>query len=101
MLDPQVIAKSMKDVHKQTVVDSRLLSYMYKTSLEATRRDTQTVVNFSAGSEILVCWQCAAKTLQRRDDRIALWDALFKTALQEDIWDDVRFVGVCSFPSIW
>jgi N-terminal acetyltransferase B complex non-catalytic subunit len=93
MLNPQVIVSTMLDVHKQTISDIQLLSYMYKIYLEAIRRDTQTVQHVSVGPVILKCWQSAAKTIERRDERIELWGTLFKTALYEDLWDDARFVS--------
>jgi N-terminal acetyltransferase B complex non-catalytic subunit len=31
--------------------------------------------------------------MQRKNDRMALWDTLFYTAMQEDCWEDARFVS--------
>jgi hypothetical protein len=64
---------------------------MYRVSIEAMRRTTLGLL--TTGSVILGCWQSAAKTLQRKKDRAALWETLSLTAMQEDCWEDVRFVS--------
>lgn len=52
------------------------------------------IVNqFTVGPSVLSCWQSAANKLQRKEDRISLWNELFETALQEGLWDDVRHVS--------
>jgi hypothetical protein len=64
---------------------------MYKISLEATRRAGPGLL--TAGSAVLGCWQSTAKTILRKKDRAALWETLSLAAMQEDCWEDVRFVS--------
>lgn len=75
--------------------DPRLLSYLYKLCAEATRR-TQSFGHsaITIGNEWLKPWQSAAKALNRKGDRLDLWNTLFLAAMREDLWEDVRFVCV-------
>jgi N-terminal acetyltransferase B complex non-catalytic subunit len=66
---------------------------MYTLFIEALRRDRVGPGLNSAGNVALGCWQSTAKTLQSKTARMALWDVLFHTAMQEDCWEDVRFVS--------
>ncbi|KAF2832109.1 hypothetical protein CC86DRAFT_312914 [Ophiobolus disseminans] len=93
-MDPKLIAHCMTEVHKQPIAEFRLLAYMYKIYLEAIRRSHGSVQNVSVGVTAIECWQATAKTLRRRDDRMTLWNTLFRTALDEDLWEDVRFAVV-------
>jgi len=83
----------MLDLHKMAILDTQLLSYMYKVFIEATRRKSQILEQYTIGTNARSCWQAAAKTFRHKDDRMSLWSDLFKVALQENVWDDVRFVG--------
>lgn len=75
------------------IVDTQLLSYMYRLNTEAARRFTRFIDPFNSSTAVLSCWQRAAKTLKRKEDRMSLWNDFFKTALQEGLWDDVRMVS--------
>jgi hypothetical protein len=68
---------------------------MYKITAEVTRRTVKVVVVSTLGPPVIACWQAAAKKLDRKSDRLELWNTLFTTALHEDIWEDVRLVS-CS-----
>ena len=67
---------------------------MYRLFLDASRRSmTGGLSSASVGTSALSHWASAAKTMQRKNDRMALWDTLFYTAMQEDCWEDARFVS--------
>ncbi|KAG9196320.1 hypothetical protein G6011_01441 [Alternaria panax] len=73
------------------VNDIRLLSYLYQTLAEATRRDQGHKLSISGvGDGNLKVWQRAAKALGRKEDRQELWSALGKVALGEECWEDFR-----------
>lgn len=50
----------------------------------------------SVQSVFLKPWQGAVKALDRKSDRLEVWDTLFTTAMREDCWEDVRFVSIRS-----
>jgi N-terminal acetyltransferase B complex non-catalytic subunit len=60
---------------------------MYKITAEVTRRTVKVVVVSTLGPPVIACWQAAAKKLDRKSDRLELWNTLFTTALHEDIWE--------------
>jgi uncharacterized protein HemY len=76
------------------VNDIRLLSYLYRTLAEATRKSQGNNLNISGvGDGNLKVWQRAAKTLGRKEDRQELWSALGQVALAEECWEDFRLVS--------
>jgi len=75
--------------------DVRLLSYLYETLAEATRRSRNLNVISSMGDENSKVWQSAAKTLVRKQDREDLWSGLAKVTLREECWEDFRLVQRC------
>jgi N-terminal acetyltransferase B complex non-catalytic subunit len=90
------IAASLERLHQSPVTDTRLLVYMYETCIESLRRMNDKGLGFnSIGAVALGCWQSTAKNMDRKTDRMALWNTLFRTAMQEDCWEDVRVVS-CS-----
>jgi hypothetical protein len=88
------IVATMAAVHQQKITDTRLLEYMYNTTVEALRRSEKNgITTASTGVATLSCWQSTAKSMQRKNDRMALWDTLFAAAMREDCWEDARFVS--------
>jgi N-terminal acetyltransferase B complex non-catalytic subunit len=84
----------MTGVHRQSITDTRLLEYMYTTIVEGLRKSQKSGMTMaSAGMATLICWQTAAKSMQSKNDRMALWDTLFSTAMHEDCWEDARHVS--------
>jgi hypothetical protein len=83
----------MTNAHQLPIVDTQLLAYMYQTFIEVLRRDEENPAVNSVGTTALSTWQSAAKSMQRKLDRIALWDLLFYTAMRADCWEDVRLVS--------
>ena len=94
-IDPKLVLDRLAQIsHDQGLADTRLLSYLYRLGIEATRRSLSEARSLSSiGTELLKPWQHAAKSLDRRNDRLHLWDSLFNTAMREDCWEDVRFVS--------
>ncbi|KAH7077321.1 N-acetyltransferase B complex non catalytic subunit-domain-containing protein [Paraphoma chrysanthemicola] len=93
--DPDKINSLMVHAHKSVVSDVRLLAYMYRLDLDTARQLSNSSLSVaSAGAGALSHWLAAAKTIQRKNDRMTLWDTLFYTAMQEDCWEDVRFALV-------
>jgi N-terminal acetyltransferase B complex non-catalytic subunit len=94
-----VLAKVMESAHHvQPIVDTQLLAYMYRIYIEVLRRAGENPAVNSIGTSALGTWQRTAKNMQRKLDRVAMWDLLFYTAVQQDCWEDVRFV--CELPII-
>ncbi len=93
--DSKLALDRLKQVSQgEGLTDSRLLSYLYRLSIEATRRGLSSPSNISSvGTELLKPWQTTVKAIERRNDRLQLWDALFNTAMREGCWEDVRFVS--------
>jgi N-terminal acetyltransferase B complex non-catalytic subunit len=85
--------ESMVRAHQLSIVDTQLLAYMYQTFIEVLRRDEKRPTVNTIGIAALGTWQSTAKSMQRKLDRIALWDLLFYTAMRADCWEDVRFVS--------
>ncbi|KAF1845780.1 uncharacterized protein K460DRAFT_338347 [Cucurbitaria berberidis CBS 394.84] len=75
------------------LTDTRLLSYLYRLCVEASRGALGTQAN-SLGTEFLKPWQNAAKALDRKNDRLDLWGTLFNVAMRENCWEDARFAVV-------
>lgn len=81
------------EIHGLSILDTQLLAYMYRLTIEAYRRHLQEAFPLSAETRVISCWQRLAKTLKRKEDRMLLWNELFKVALQDYIWEDVRIVS--------
>ncbi|KAF1836577.1 hypothetical protein BDW02DRAFT_566843 [Decorospora gaudefroyi] len=90
--EPDAVVTQVREAWQQPgSTDTRLLSYLYKTLAEATRRKRDDAVNIgSVGDENFKVWQNAAKALSRKEDRLELWSALGRVALREDCWEDFR-----------
>jgi N-terminal acetyltransferase B complex non-catalytic subunit len=93
-----VLRNIMEKAHLQPIGDTQLLAYMYRMYIEVLRRAEGTPRVNSIGNAALGTWQATAKNMQRKLDRIAMWDLLFYTAMGEDCWEDVRFVR--GFPAV-
>lgn len=78
-------------------MDTELLVYMYRVGIETIRRSQGGLsINLSSiGNLYLGTWQSTAKGMKNKKERMSLWNLLFSTAIQEDCWDDVRYVS-CS-----
>ncbi|KAF2033776.1 hypothetical protein EK21DRAFT_57934 [Setomelanomma holmii] len=91
--DPEKISLFLVQAQKNVVTDTQLLSYMYRIFLESGRRRLQKGLSMaSVGTTALNHWLAAAKTMQRKNERMGLWNELFYIAMQEDAWEDVRYV---------
>jgi N-terminal acetyltransferase B complex non-catalytic subunit len=71
----------MEKAHLQPISDTQLLAYMYRMYIEVLRRAEGTPRVNSIGNAALGTWQATAKNMQRKLDRIAMWDLLFYTVL--------------------
>ncbi|KAL5121989.1 methionyl-tRNA synthetase [Pleosporales sp. CAS-2024a] len=85
------VVSFLTDAHSQPILDTELLSYMYKNTIEAVRRLTTDVTFNSVGTKVLGAWQTTAKNMKSKRDRISLWDLLFIVAMESDCWEDARF----------
>ena len=86
----QTLANRVRDT---TVTDSRLLGYVYRLLIESARRYKKTTwIPSTLGDEGLKVWDNAAKGLKSGRERFDLWNTLFKTAMREYCWEDVRAV---------
>jgi N-terminal acetyltransferase B complex non-catalytic subunit len=78
--------------------DTQLLSYLYELYLEATRRARtskgQAMIINTAGKGVQQAWQSATKGAKSKIEQGDLWNAFFDVAVQEDCWEDVRFVSL-------
>ncbi|KAH7391804.1 N-acetyltransferase B complex non catalytic subunit-domain-containing protein [Pyrenochaeta sp. MPI-SDFR-AT-0127] len=94
--DPSIVLERLAQVSLLPgLTDPRLLSYLYTLYVEAGRRSVPGALSISSvGVDLLKPWQNAAKALDRKSDRLELWDTLFNTAMREDCWEDVRFAVV-------
>lgn len=82
------------------VTDARLLEYLYTSSAESIRRSDLDPNGISSiGAQLLKPWQAAAKSAERKADRMLIWDTLFTVACREDCWDDVQAVSPSLNPS--
>lgn len=94
-MNPKDVAEDLLKIHHSIGADTQLLSYLYRLYFEATRRGLKGgICQNSIGQDALKIWQGVAKKLQRAEDRMELWDLLFKSALREDAWEDIRYVSL-------
>lgn len=81
--------------------DVLLLSYLYRLWLQAARRSRtiqgqSTTIN-TAGQKVQQAWQSVTKVVKTRAEQANVWHAFFDVALEEDCWEDVRFVSLSMF----
>jgi N-terminal acetyltransferase B complex non-catalytic subunit len=95
--EPKTVVSQLQQAWKQPgLIDSRLLSYIYRLLAEATRRQQDNGLSFSSvGNENKKVWQDAAKALTRKDERKELWSELGRVSLGEECWEDFREVWWC------
>jgi N-terminal acetyltransferase B complex non-catalytic subunit len=78
--------------------DTLLLSHLYKLWLEAARRSRtsqeQPMTMNTAGQKFQQAWQSVTKAVKSKAEQEDLWLAFFNVALEEDCWEDVRFVSL-------
>ena len=85
---------SFKRVLKQPITDGRLLSYIYGLYIKWMKNYSEDKFSTppSAGEPFLTAWTNAAKSLQRQDAKLELWNDLFYSAVLEGCWEDVSQV---------
>ncbi|KAF2134224.1 hypothetical protein P153DRAFT_307215 [Dothidotthia symphoricarpi CBS 119687] len=89
--EPEVTQNLANAIGKTTITDSQLLAYAYRLLTESARRQKTTDLSGGSNGDIgIKPWENAAKGLKSGRDRYDLWNTLFKTAMREDCWEDVR-----------